>query len=71
MRLTRSEARALTALTGAGSLPEIAEGLYISRNTLKTQLRTLYAKLGVASRDEAVALALRLGLLDDDGGPPP
>jgi LuxR family transcriptional regulator, maltose regulon positive regulatory protein len=71
VKLTPREARALEALAGPGSLPEIAERLFISRNTLKSQLRALYAKLDVSSRDEAVELARRLGLLENDEGPPP
>jgi len=63
VRLTPSEARVLTALAEDGSLPEVAERLFISRNTLKTHVRALYAKLDVSSRDEAVALGHRLGLL--------
>jgi LuxR family maltose regulon positive regulatory protein len=48
-----------TNLTG----PEIARELSISRNTIKTHIRNLYAKLGVHTRAEAVARARALGLL--------
>lgn len=41
---------------------EIGERLYISRNTVKSQLVSLYRKLGVSSRSEAVARADALGL---------
>lgn len=67
VRLTAAETRVVDALHAGGSLPEVAERLFISRNTLKTQLRGLYAKLGVSSREEAVAVAGRLGLTSDDG----
>jgi LuxR family maltose regulon positive regulatory protein len=48
-----------TNLTG----PEIARELSISRNTVKTHTRNLYAKLGVHTRAEAVTRARALGLL--------
>ena len=44
-------------------LREVADQLFISRNTIKTHTRALYAKLGVASRDEAVSKGRALGLL--------
>lgn len=37
----------------------------VSHNTIRTQIRLLYRKLGVTSRAEAVAVAERLSLLDD------
>ena len=45
---------------------EIGAELYLSLNTVKTHTRSLYRKLGVASREEAVARAHALGLLDSD-----
>jgi LuxR family maltose regulon positive regulatory protein len=41
----------------------MAATLYISRNTVKTHLRSVYQKLGVASRAEAIERALDLQLL--------
>jgi LuxR family maltose regulon positive regulatory protein len=43
---------------------EIADELYLSVNTVKTHLRTIYRKLGASNRAEAVALAKTFGLLD-------
>lgn len=71
VRLTPAESRVLRALGDSGPLPDVAERLHVSRNTLKTQLRGLYAKLDVSSRAEALVVGRRLGLLGDDGGPPP
>jgi LuxR family transcriptional regulator, maltose regulon positive regulatory protein len=42
---------------------EIAAELYISLNTMKTHVRSLYRKLGVSSRSQAVAAGRARGLL--------
>lgn len=65
--LSDREHDVLRALAGSGSLRDVADGLRISRNTVKTHARTLYAKLGVASRPDAVRRGRELGLL---GGTP-
>ncbi|WP_156366372.1 LuxR C-terminal-related transcriptional regulator [Microbacterium sp. No. 7] len=52
--------RALAEHTGA---KQIAESLFVSPHTVKTQLRGLYRKLGVSSRQAALATARDLGLL--------
>jgi LuxR family maltose regulon positive regulatory protein len=41
---------------------EIAERLYISHNTVKTHLRSIYRKLGVDGRQEAARRAVDLGI---------
>lgn len=61
--LTDRELAVLRRLTGDGSLREIASDLYVSRNTIKTQIRSIYRKLGVATREEAVSAGRRRGLL--------
>jgi LuxR family maltose regulon positive regulatory protein len=61
--LSAREVEVLRALGGAGSLREVADALYISRNTIKTHTRALYGKLGVGTREEAVARGRALGLL--------
>jgi LuxR family transcriptional regulator, maltose regulon positive regulatory protein len=60
--LTPAEQRILTLLPTSTYL-QIAATLYISRNTVKTHLRSIYQKLGVASRSEALERAVDLRLL--------
>jgi LuxR family transcriptional regulator, maltose regulon positive regulatory protein len=60
--LTAAEERVLQLLPTSTYL-QIAETLYISRNTVKTHLRSIYQKLGVASRSEALERAVELRLL--------
>ncbi|MCK8478319.1 helix-turn-helix transcriptional regulator [Microbacterium aurugineum] len=61
--LTTSELRVLHALPLHTTTAEIAAALYVSPNTIKSQLRSLYRKLGCTTRDEAVSIASRLHLL--------
>ncbi|SEB94081.1 LuxR family transcriptional regulator, maltose regulon positive regulatory protein [Paramicrobacterium humi] len=61
--LTPRELVILEQLATQRTLPEIAAQLVVSRNTIKAQSRSLYRKLGVGSRDDAVAEARRHGLL--------
>jgi LuxR family maltose regulon positive regulatory protein len=61
--LTARELTVLRMLTGTGTLREIGSELFVSPNTLKTHCRTIYRKLGVASRAEAVARARERGLI--------
>ena len=60
--MTAAELRVLKLLP-TSTYPEIAEALYISRNTVKTHLRSVYQKLGVSSRSEAIQRAVDLRLL--------
>jgi len=61
--LRDSEFRVLRYLPTNLSVPEIAGELDISRNTVKTHMRNLYAKLGTHRRAETVERARSLGLL--------
>ena len=61
--LSASEIRVLRYLPTNLSVPEIAGELYVSRNTVKTHIQRLYAKLGTHRRGEAVERARALGLL--------
>lgn len=63
--LTPREVEVLQQLRDTASLAEIAATLSVSANTVKTQVRTLYRKLGVANRDEALRAAQLQGLFRD------
>ena len=54
--LSASERRILPMLQSRMTLREIAAELYLSVNTVKTHTQSIYRKLGVGSRNEAVAL---------------
>jgi LuxR family maltose regulon positive regulatory protein len=41
----------------------MADTLVVSRNTVKTHLRSIYQKLGAASRSQAIERAVELRLL--------
>jgi LuxR family transcriptional regulator, maltose regulon positive regulatory protein len=61
--LSPSELRVLRFLPTNLSRPEIATELSVSPNTINTQIRSIYAKLGVRDRSAAVQRARELRLL--------
>ena len=63
--LTAAELRLLPLLTTHLSFREIAERLYVSRNTVKSQAISVYRKLDASSRSEAIERAVELGLVDE------
>ncbi len=69
--LTTAELRLLPLLTTHLSFREIAERLFISRNTVKTQAISVYRKLDATSRSEAIERAIELGLVDEALAPRP
>ena len=61
--LTAAELRLLPLLSTHLSFPEIAEEMFLSRHTIKSEANSIYRKLGVSSRSQAVSRSLELGLL--------
>jgi LuxR family transcriptional regulator, maltose regulon positive regulatory protein len=62
--LTAAELRLLPLLSTHLSFPQIAEEMFLSRHTVKSQAMSLYRKLGVASRSQAITRSRELGLLE-------
>jgi DNA-binding CsgD family transcriptional regulator len=60
--LTAAERRILKLLPTSTYL-QMANTLYFSRNTVKAHLRSVYQKLGVTSRSQAIERAVDLRLL--------
>jgi LuxR family transcriptional regulator, maltose regulon positive regulatory protein len=61
--LTQRETQVLALLAERWSNHEIAEQLGVTVNTIRKHISTIYDKLGVSSRREAVTAARALGLL--------
>lgn len=61
--LTSAELRVLQYLPTHLSFPQIADELFVSRHTVKTQALAAYRKLGAHTRDEAIQRARDAGLL--------
>jgi len=68
IRLTKRESIVIGYLADDHTAREIAAALFVSVNTVKSQMQSLYKKLGVRSRDEAIQLARRLDLLPGQPG---
>jgi LuxR family maltose regulon positive regulatory protein len=62
--LTAAELRVLAVLPTYLSFQEIADRMFVSRNTVKTQALSIYGKLEASSRSQAVERAVELGLID-------
>lgn len=61
--LTERELDVLRLVAEGGSGPAIAKHLYLSPETVKSHLRSIYRKLGVSDRAAAVAVAMRRGII--------
>jgi LuxR family transcriptional regulator, maltose regulon positive regulatory protein len=61
--LSRQEYQVLQRLCAGQTYMEMAEALIVSINTIKTQVSSIYRKLGVSRRAEAIAITERLHLL--------
>ena len=70
MSLTGAELRLLPFLATHLTFPEIAERLFVSRNTIKTEAVAVYRKLGASSRSQAIERAVEVGLLESNLYPP-
>ncbi len=66
-RLSPREREVLELLTKGATNKEIANGLSISENTVKNHLKNILEKLHLENRVQAVAFALREGLIRDAG----
>ena len=62
--LTGAELRLLPMLCTHLSVSEIAAELFLSPHTIKSQVYSLYRKLGTKSRSQAVTRARELGLVE-------
>jgi LuxR family transcriptional regulator, maltose regulon positive regulatory protein len=62
--LTAAELRLLPPLATHLSFPEIAAELFLSPHTIKSEMRSVYRKLGASTRNQAVTRARELGLLE-------
>ena len=61
--LTPRELEVLALLPKGKMSSQIAEALFISEATVKTHLASIYRKLSVSNRSEAVALSFKHGLI--------
>ena len=66
--LTQRERVILAHLALPLTLGEIASSLYVTRNTVKSQVRSIYMKLGVADRQSALASGRAWGLVPEGLG---
>ncbi|MGZ8379522.1 MAG: LuxR C-terminal-related transcriptional regulator [Gemmatirosa sp.] len=64
--LTAREADVLRLAARGLTVPEVANALGVTANTVKTHVKAAYAKLDVRSRAEAAHAARRIGLLRGD-----
>jgi LuxR family transcriptional regulator, maltose regulon positive regulatory protein len=62
-QLSAREREVLTLASGMLTTAEIATEMYLSVNTVKTHLRSIYRKLSATHRSEAVCRAQQLQLL--------
>ena len=62
--LTRREAEVLTLVAAGRTNRQVAKALFISEKTASIHVSHILAKLGVAGRVEAAAVAHRMGLAE-------
>jgi DNA-binding NarL/FixJ family response regulator len=61
--LTDREVQILVEMAKGASNKEVASKLFVSESTVKSHLRTIYRKVGVRDRAQAVAYAIRKGFI--------
>lgn len=59
--LTQAESRVAVQLVSTGSAQEVADKLGVSVNTVRSQIKQIYLKLGVDTRTDFVKLMIALG----------
>lgn len=67
-RLTEREGEITALLLTGKTYRKIAEELFVSENTVKTHVKNIYAKVGVQSRTELMALLLEIRPSDAETG---
>lgn len=67
LQITPSDRSVLQLLAEGKATPEIASGLGMSESAVETQLSTLLNRMGAATRSDAVAAAIRRGLIAEIG----
>ncbi len=68
-RPSEAEQAVLRLLATNLSARQIGGQLYLSPNTVRSHIRAIYRKLGVGSREDAVARANAVGLLGETHSP--
>jgi DNA-binding NarL/FixJ family response regulator len=66
-QLSPRESEVLTLLADGLGVAAIARQLFVSESTAKTHISKIYEKLGAANRAQAISIAMRSGLLANDG----
>jgi DNA-binding NarL/FixJ family response regulator len=67
--LSDRESEILALITQGKSNADVAEITFLSPNTIKSYVRTIYRKIGVSSRTQAVLWGVRHGFVPGDHGP--
>ena len=65
-KLSPREKEVLEALTAGLSNKEIAQKLYIAEKTVKAHFGSIYRKMNVSTRSQAIVVAVKSGLVDLD-----
>lgn len=63
--LTEREKQVLALIARGQSLNEAAEQLGVTRNTVASQVKSIYSKLNISSRAEAAIAASKMGMIDN------